>query len=208
MDLNLLKKRVEKIPNTGITSNFLNGDFRIVTGMRFTCSGSLTSLLLGVDIRPPGGSRNLYPEVQIWRKRSGSSTNYDRQGRQEIRLAAGDFSPDGVLQYNLTTPLPFQNGDVLGVWQPASSSSVVRLYHDGQTGGPLSYETNFNPSAITINVNGGGLAMIRTTLLIHAITTGWFTFIDCIVNKYYSNANSSYVFLHFNRSVLYRWFSY
>ena len=133
---------------------------------------------------------------------------YQLDSRQEIRLAAGDFSPDGVLQYNLTTPLPFQNGDVLGVWQPASSSSVVRLYHDGQTGGPLSYETNFNPSAITINVNGGGLAMIRTTLLIHAITTGWFTFIDCIVNKYYSNANSSYVFLHFNRSVLYRWFSY
>ena len=71
----------------------------------------------------------------------------------------------------------------------------MRLYHDSQAGGPLSYETSFNPSAIS--VNGGGLAMIHTTLLIHAsITTGWFTFIDCIVNKYYSNANSSsYVFL-------------
>ena len=111
MDLNLLKKRAEKIPNTGITSNFLNSDFRIVTGMRFTCSGSLTSLLLGVDVRP-GGSRNLYPEVQIWRKRSGSSTNYDRQVNQHIILAAGDFNPDGVLQYNLNPALSFQNGDV------------------------------------------------------------------------------------------------
>ena len=169
MDLNLLKKRAEKIPNTGITSNFLNSDFRIVTGMRFTCSGSLTSLLLGVDVRP-GGSRNLYPEVQIWRKRSGSSTNYDRQGRQEIRLAGGDFSPDGVLQYNLNPALSFQNGDVLGVWQPASSSSVVRIFRDSQTGGPLSYETNFNPSAINVN---GGPSVERTTLLIYAITTGW-----------------------------------
>ena len=167
MDLNLLKKRAEKIPNTGITSNFLNNDFRIVTGMRFTCSGSLTSLLLGVDVRP-GGS--LYPEVQIWRKISGSSTNYDRQGHQEIRLAAGDFNPDGVLQYNLNPALLFQNGDVLGVWQPASSSSVVRLYHDGQTGGPLSYGINFNPSAINVN---GGPSVERTTLLIYAITTGW-----------------------------------
>ena len=51
MDLNLilLKKRAEKIPNTGITSNFLNSDFRIVTGMRFTCSPKFD--------KSPAGSR-------------------------------------------------------------------------------------------------------------------------------------------------------
>ena len=125
----------------------LDGNFRLIIGMRFTCPGSLTSHLLGVDIRS-GGGRNLYPEVHLWRQRGGGN-NYGRQGSgQEIRLAAGDFSSDGVLQYNLSPALPFRDGDVLGVWQPASSSSVVRLYHDGQTGNPSFYETNNNPYKI------------------------------------------------------------
>ena len=119
MDLNLLKKRAEKIPNTGISSNFLDNDFRLITGMNFNCSGSLASLLLAVDVRP-GGSRNLYPEVQIWRTQTNNKYNLQLQASQQIRLAAGDFSPDGVLQYTLSPELSFQNGDVLGVWQPAS----------------------------------------------------------------------------------------
>ena len=167
MDLNLLKRRAEKIPNAGVSSNFLNLDFRIVTGMSFNCSGSLTGLLLGVDVRP-GGGRDQYPEVQIWR-RAGTISNYNRRGTQDITLAAGDFSPDGVLQYNLNPALSFQSGDVLGVWQPSTGSSVVRLFHDGQNGGPLSYETNFNPSSINA-VSGTDIR--RSTLLIHAITAG------------------------------------
>ena len=167
--MNLLKKRAEKIPNTGISSNFLDNDFRLITGMSFTCSGSLTSLLLAVDVRP-GGSRTLYPEVQIWRAQNANT--YNLQASQQIRLAAGDFSPDGVLQYTLSPALSFQNGDVLGVWQPASSSSVVRLYHDGQTSGPQFYETSYIPGS-SINVNNADSMSTASTILIHAITTGW-----------------------------------
>ena len=169
MDLNLLKKRAEKILNTGISSNFLDSDFRLITGMSFTCSGSLTSLLLAVDVRP-GGSRTLYPEVQIWR--AHNKNVYNLQDSQQIRLAAGDFSPDGVLQYTLSPELSFQTGDLLGVWQPASSGSVVRIYHDGQTGGPTSYETNYDPGS-SINVRSAGGVYKTSTILIHAITTGW-----------------------------------
>ena len=124
MDLNLLKRRAEKIPNAGVSSNVLNSNFRIVTGMNFTCSGSLTGLLLGVDIRP-GGGRDQYPQVQIWRRRAGTNSKYDKQGVQEIRLAAGVFSPDGVLQYNRNPALSFQSGDVLGVYQPLHLFSSV-----------------------------------------------------------------------------------
>ena len=59
---------------------------------------------------------------------------------------------------------------MLGVWQPASNSSVVRLYHDGQSGGPLSYETNFDPES---SINVFGRPPVTSTLLIHVITTGW-----------------------------------
>ena len=168
MELNLLKRRAEKISNAVISQNFLDGNFRLVTGMSFACSGSLTGLLLGVDVRP-GGGRSQYPEVQIWRRRGGGN-NYDRQGTQPISLAAGNFSPDGVLQYNLNSALSFLSGDVLGVWQPSSGSSVVRLFHDGLNGGPSSIETTSNPGT---SINTNGLASSTTTILIHAVTTGW-----------------------------------
>ena len=53
------------------------------------------------------------------------------------KLAAGDFSPDGVLSYTLPTPLPFQSGDVLGVYQPITHLSVVRLYHFNESNAPV-----------------------------------------------------------------------
>ena len=72
--------------------------------------------------------RTQYPEIQIWRNNGGN--NYTRQNSQEIRLTEGNFSSDGVLQYNLPTPMPYQSGDVLGVYQPPKDKSVVRLYYN------------------------------------------------------------------------------
>ena len=181
MDLTLLKKRAEKIPSTGSSSNRLDGDLRLILGVRFTCSGSLTGLMLGADVRP-GGGRNQYPEVQIWSVQNANKYNY--RSSHEIRLSQGNFSPDGVLQYNLNPALSFQSGDVLGVWQPASSSSVVRLYHDGKIDGPSSYELNSNPKS-SINVNSAGGTYKRSNILIHAITTGQFRLI--IIMFIYNN---------------------
>ena len=77
------------------------------------------------------------PEIQIWRNTGGNT--YTRQASQEIRLAAGDyFSPDGVFQYNLTTPISYQSGDVLGVYQPDQSDSIVRVYYSQENGHYLS----------------------------------------------------------------------
>ena len=76
------------------------------------------------DVKTVSTNRNHYPEVQVWRIDAGITPTW--VARQEIRLTAGDFSPDGVLQYNLTSSIPFQNGDFLGVYsyQPPAFSSV------------------------------------------------------------------------------------
>ena len=42
----------------------LDRELRVVPNWNFTCSAYITSLLLGVRIRPGGES---YPEVQTWR---------------------------------------------------------------------------------------------------------------------------------------------
>ena len=86
----------------------------------------------------------MYPEIQIWRNTGGNM--YTRQGSsQEIRLAEGDFSPDEVLQYNLTTPILYQSGDVLGVYQPKQQNSVVRVYYDANAS--TTYQVNNNPTS-------------------------------------------------------------
>ena len=127
MQLDVLQRRAVKIPNATNSVNTLSNEFRLIPDMSFTCNGVLTSLLLGVDVRTVTSRRSRYPEVQIWRK---TRNVYLRQGKEEIQMAAGDFSPDGVLVYNLTSPIRFQSGDVLGVYQPRRSESVVRLYYN------------------------------------------------------------------------------
>ena len=134
MQLDLLKKRAEKITNGNtVSGNKLDNELRVVPGLSFTCSGTITSLLLGVDMRTVDGNRVEYPEMQIWRE---GRNVYNRQSRTDIAPTAGNSSPDGVLQYNLTTPIPFQSGDIFGVYQPPESDSVVRLFYVDDSSAP------------------------------------------------------------------------
>ena len=141
MQLDLIKKRAEKITSGNIVSeNKLDSELRVVPGLNFTCSGTITSLLLGVDVRTVDGNRVEYPEVQIWR-RTGQfpivGTRFSRIKRANIVVTSGNSSSDGVLQYNLTTPISFQSGDVLGMYQHAENDSVVRLFYVNDTNAPV-----------------------------------------------------------------------
>ena len=101
--------------------------------------------------------------------------NFTRLARQEIRLNPGDFSPDGVLQYNLTTPISFQSGDVLGVYQPVESNSVVTVYYhdrdDVNTSimycGPFASNP---PSSLTAGIQQSLTVMNGKQLLIFPVT--------------------------------------
>ena len=129
MQLNLLKKRAEKISSgNSVSGNFIYHGLRVTPGLNFTCSGSITGVMVGADIRTEAGSLNDYPQVDVWR--IGDSVTTYRVDNNQIDIAPyqGDYSPDGVLQYNLTTPIAFQSGDVLGVYQPPSDNSIVRMY--------------------------------------------------------------------------------
>ena len=60
--------------------------------------------------------------------------------------------PDGVLQYNLTTPISFQSGDVLGVYQPAKGDSVVRVYYREVIATVTIYRNSDSPmSSVSLN---------------------------------------------------------
>ena len=170
MELDLLKRRAGKITNnTGTNEDSLDGEFRLFTESRFNCSGKMTGLLFVGAVRT-GQGRDQYPEIQIWRNTNGGM--YTRQGGEEMQLAAGDFSPDGVLQYNLTTPISFESEDVLGVYQPPKNASVVRVYYDSSASttylvGTMSYE----PPQESVNLSGNkGKTVISNLILISPIS--------------------------------------
>ena len=147
MELDVLTKRSEKIFFGNIVSqNMLESGLRIDSSWRFSCSGTITGLLLGADIRTTG---NLYPEVQIWRSDQNNTLN--KIASTAILLAAGDFSPDGVLRYTLPSPLPFQSGDMLGIYQPPSSSSVVRLFYAIDPAASSANTWSSNSNSVTLS---------------------------------------------------------
>ena len=111
--LDMLRTVAQKILFRGKRSNnSLSNELRLIPDWNFTCSGTITSFLLGADIRSTQGAgariRNAqYPEVQIWRRTNSSSPvrEYAIEWVEEIGLDAGYFSPSGVLEYHLKIPL-------------------------------------------------------------------------------------------------------
>ena len=75
--------------------------------------------------------RSKYP-MQIWRP--GSGGRYTRVAMQQIQVASV------LMECSSTTwPLPytFQNGDVLGEYQPLDGNSIVRLCRNSQSKAPV-----------------------------------------------------------------------
>ena len=180
MELNLLRKRAEKITNNADTNeDSLDEEFRLLPDESFSCSGTMTGLLF-VGTYRTGGGRNLYPEIQIWRN-SGSNT-YTRQGSEMIELAAGVFSPDGVLQYNLTTPISYQSGDVLGVYQPKEEKSVVRVYYESSAS--TTYRMNQNNPKSPINLTD--LSPLNDKIILTSPISGKNTSMHAMLNALYN----------------------
>ena len=149
MQLDILRKNAELINNDRELIDSLDTEFRLFPSKNFTCSGSITGVLLGADIRWTSDMKSPYPEIQIWRNIMGTD-QFTRQASKEIRLNPGDFSSNGVLQYILTTPMSFQSGDVLGVYQPQSEESVVSLYYTRNNSASDSYQLPTDNSPLTI----------------------------------------------------------
>ena len=132
MNKELLVKRASKISSGRSASpNVLTGNNRylLIPGMMFTCGGSITGLLLGVDVRDRGGR---VTTIDLWRPVAGG---FSHVVSQTIDLTAGSFSPDGVFRYNLSMTINFQSGDVLGVHQ----GERVRFYYTMQGTPPVGY---------------------------------------------------------------------
>ena len=126
---------------------------RIIPGIKFTCTGTLTKWIIGAQITQPQATNHL--QLQIWGRRRGSSNRYDRTIFSDI--TALNVTDDlNVYEYIPNPPLQFQANDILGLYQPhRNNTQVVVHYQSG--GGPRNYRrSNQNSPSSSTQASGGG----------------------------------------------------
>ena len=93
--------------------------------------------------------------LQIWRPVSGVIGSYTIVG--STRIEAEEEST-GIYHYPLSSPLPFQAGDVLGYHQPSESNSqlILLFEEDGVRGHQLAYYYSSSTPDSDITISGSG----------------------------------------------------
>lgn len=181
MELDVLRKRAEKVSGGSASSDRLNNELRLIPDWSFTCSGTITGFLLGVDIRTltsasANPNRDEFPDIQLWRKLNNNSGVFTKMNSTKIILQPGEFAPDGVIRYQLPTEWQYQRGDILGVYHPTHAHCTVRIfYEDNQNNAPNSYRLNNNPStASTVDLDyTKSLTTVRKEMiLVTPVTAG------------------------------------
>ena len=118
---------------------------RILSGISFTCSGSITKWIIGAQ-RRYSTSAVLYPDLQVWRcsvVEDKDDIDCDRVGNSTISGAVQVEGHPNVYQYTPDPPLEFESGDVFGLYQPDSLTSQLEVFFEDTP-----------PGGITIRVEG------------------------------------------------------
>ena len=93
----------------------------VYPSISFACNGTIRKWIIGARWE---GNSDAYTELQIWRRSSGSV--YTKIGNTTIMV--GTENDSQLYEYPLETPLAFQEGDILGYFQPDDRSSELDLY--------------------------------------------------------------------------------
>ena len=139
---------------------------RILSGISFTCSGSITKCIIGAQ-RRLSIAAVLYPDLQVWRCSvlvDKDAVDCDRVGNRTISGAVQVEGHPNVYQYTPDPPLEFESGDVFGLYQPDSLTSQLEVsFEDTSPGGitirvedlssPL---TNINDMDNSLDIKDGG----------------------------------------------------
>ena len=137
MDYSLLVQKASQIEDSkgeGSLSNKGLGVSRsdrlyAMPNLTFLCSGNITGFLLGVDIRIDSG-RNKYLRVGLLNVLSSTQYSKVDGSFRNITLSADNFSTSGLIYYELSDPIKYDSNQILGVEQPATDESIVRLYYE------------------------------------------------------------------------------
>ena len=117
---------------------------RIIPHINFTCDGAITKWIV-LGRWNDGGSHDWYPDLQIWR--STGASMFTKVGNTTLRVEGGSDIVT-YYEYSPATPLDFQAGDVLGIFQPDNGKNRLRVYFQSGVGPRNFYETLDNNDVV------------------------------------------------------------
>ena len=112
-------ERMERVIDNQIAGAVWN-QLAIFPGTSFNCTGIIQNLTFGANLRNAG---TIFPELQLWRPEENSS-NYDFVKR--ITFNESNQILPFIYQLN-DLSIPFEEGDVLGFYQPSKDDSRSRI---------------------------------------------------------------------------------
>jgi hypothetical protein len=95
----------------------------LIPDINFTCNGSVTRWIFGAKWE---GKMPAHTELQIWRRTPNTVKTYTKVNWTTVMV--GTENDSKVYEYMLETPLAFQEGDILGYFQPNKRESELDLY--------------------------------------------------------------------------------
>ena len=129
---------------------------RLFPGLKFTCNGIVSSVIVGAYI--DRGGLSAVPEVQVWRPEALNSDIYFRVSSASLLAVSLQEVPLSPGVYRLETSLSFERGDVLGIFYPARSNVLIPSLSDygspvlsSDAPSPLSSPESFQWSGSTDN---------------------------------------------------------
>jgi len=112
---------------------------RIIPSLNFSCDGAINKWI----VRAQWGNRGTaFPDLQIWRSSSGNGV-YTKVGN--TTLYASESNSSSLYEMAVRPSLPFQRGDVLGIFQPSAQLSRLRIHYRAGSGNPRNFV--FRPPA-------------------------------------------------------------
>ena len=113
----LLGLETVTLRSTGVFTQLITPD------MRFTCNGMITKWIIAAIVN---SNKTNTAELQLWR----STTNgvYQRINGTQITMTKSSLA---VYEFDNFSPIPFQAGDILGLYLPRTNS--IRIYSENTT---------------------------------------------------------------------------
>ena len=120
----------------------------LLPAINFSCNGVIFEIVFGADW---AGNTDSFTELQIWRPVSGIDGLYTLV---ESTTIITEENTTQLYHYPLSSPLPFQAGDVLGYYQ-TNDCRLTFLYEKiyGGGGHQLYYFTHHDNTQTTINTH-------------------------------------------------------
>ncbi|XP_019856505.1 PREDICTED: uncharacterized protein LOC109585016, partial [Amphimedon queenslandica] len=169
MSQSLVRYRAKNLKSSAIGSP-LTEAVRVLQEYQFNCSSTITSLILGIDIR---AGHRLLPSVQVFRKIGGSS-QYDLVIGSErvIYYGTSNVSTSGVFEYPLNPPVPVMSGDLLAVSQPSPAFSIARVHYIDNVPG-VRFSSSQHAFGTRSGVNLNNSLITNQLILVYPVTDGY-----------------------------------